>query len=361
MLLILRNIIISTLLVTGVFLFIFYSETGQFADIPDYWPAYLIAVVLAIILGASMYRINKKLNKILPWNLNLTGRFAAELGTGLLLIAILAWLYLHFYAEKFLMAGSETSFWQDNWDVAVKFGIFSLVLLFVYILINFTIFSYNRYSVYQIETMRMERDQINLRFDALKSQLSPHFLFNALNTISSLIYQDQKLAEKFIRQLAISFQHILKSENKRLVSLQEELAITNSFFFMQKIKYGDCIEMDIRIDEELKKTFIPPLALQMLVENALKHNLICEGRVLRISVADENQKFIVVSNNMIQKSELLKIGNNLVDRPRNGESHKIGLENIRKRYNYLTDKNIDVKVDDHFTVKLPVITRTYGS
>jgi sensor histidine kinase YesM len=93
----------------------------------------------------------------------------------------------------------------------------------------------------------------------------------------------------------------------------------------------------------------------MLVENAFKHNLINEDKQLKIEIYDEHKKFIVVRNNFIQKPELLKIGNNLVDRPQNGDSHKIGLKNIRKRYHYFANKDIDVLFDESFTVKLPVI------
>jgi two-component system, LytTR family, sensor kinase len=95
--------------------------------------------------------------------------------------------------------------------------------------------------------------------------------------------------------------------------------------------------------------------LQMLVENAFKHNLLNEKKQLKIEIFDEQKKFIVVRNNFIRKPELLKIGNNLIDRPQNENSHKIGLKNIRKRYQYFADKNIEITCDDFFTVKLPVI------
>ncbi|MCD4744769.1 MAG: hypothetical protein K8R58_00545, partial [Bacteroidales bacterium] len=98
--------------------------------------------------------------------------------------------------------------------------------------------------------------------------------------------------------------------------------------------------------------------IQMLVENALKHNLICEEQPLIIKIYNEDSKFIVVRNNFIQKPVLLKIGNNLIDRPHEIVSHKIGLNNIRQRYKYFAKKEIEVIFDKFFTVKLPMIKST---
>jgi len=189
----------------------------------------------------------------------------------------------------------------------------------------------------------------------LKSQLSPHFLFNALNTISSLLYKDIHTSEDYIRKLAKTYQYILKTDKRKLVELEEELNMVKAFYYMQKTKYEDCLDLELNIHPALSKTFIPPLTIQMLVENALKHNKICNEKTLKIEIYDEGQKFIVVRNNIIQKPELLEIGNNLIERPQNNMSHKIGLKNIRQRYKYLADKKIDVVFDEYFTVKLPVI------
>jgi sensor histidine kinase YesM len=350
-----RNILINTLLATGIFVFIFYSETGRLNDVSEYWAGYLFAVGLINVFGFLMFYLNKKFNRTLPWNKNLPLRFTLEILLGLLFMTILSLLFLYFYVEKSLISDEETSFWLNSWDAAFKFGIISLVVIIAYSLINFSIFSYKQYAVYQIESMVAERDQLRLQFDALKSQLSPHFLFNSLNTISSLIYKNHQLAEKFIRQLTHLFRYILKSENKKLVGMGDELEVAQAYFEMQKFKYGNCIALKVKVKTELYHSLIPPLSLQMLIENALKHNLICEEKTLHISIFDENGKFIVVKNNFIPKPELLRIGNNLVDRPENGDSHKIGLSNIRRRYKYIAGKEIEVIPGDFFTVKLPII------
>jgi len=207
------------------------------------------------------------------------------------------------------------------------------------------------------DNLREERNQLNLQFEALKTQLSPHFLFNALNTISSLIYKDISLAEDFIRRLAHTYRYILRTNDQKLIRLETEVEMLNAFYFMQKIKFEDCFELKVDLSEEVLNTRIPPLTLQMLMENALKHNLICDEKTLRMDVEEEDGKYLVVKNNIIPKTELLKIGNNLVDRPREIKSHKIGLNNIRNRYAFFTNRNIEVSKDLNFTVKLPLIER----
>jgi len=207
----------------------------------------------------------------------------------------------------------------------------------------------------QIETIRVERDQLNLQFEALKSQLSPHFLSNALNTISSLIYRDIKQSDKFIRRLASTYSYILKTDDKKLVRFSRELEMTKSYFYMQKIRYGDFFNFEINLDAKTLDSYIPPLTLQMLAENALKHNMVGEDTSLVIHFSQNSSDQIIVSNNIVKKPELVKIGNNLLDRPKSDGSHKMGLQNIRNRYGYFTNRKIEIEIDKNFTVKLPII------
>jgi len=216
-------------------------------------------------------------------------------------------------------------------------------------------YSYNQYTQFQIDNLKDERNRIYLQFEALKNQLSPHYLFNALNTISSLIYKNTQIAEDFIRRMAHTYKYILQTHDTPLTDIRTELDMVYSYFFMQKIKYDEYVDLSVDLTEELMNSYVPPLTFQMLIENALKHNFISEECKLNIEIKSEHDKYLLVSNNIIPKSELLKIGNNLLDRPVENKSHKIGLNNIRKRYSHFTDKKVHVDMDKHFTVKLPVI------
>ena len=353
---ILRSILVSTFLSAGVFLFIFYSETGTMPALENNWMGLSIALLMGNLVGAGLLWLNQTYNKVLPWNKHITGRFLLEVFSGIVLVMIAAFIYVYAFVDQVVEVDAAESFWAEYWDGIVKFGIVALVLVYLFSMVSFSVYSYNQYAVYQIKALSLEREQLDLQFEALKSQLSPHFLFNSLNTISSLIYKDIHMAEDFIRQLAHTYSYILGNDDERLVKLEDELQMTSSFFEMQKTRYGDALKMKIEIPEDIRQTWIPPLTLQMLIENALKHNLVDDQNPLIINLgADAKSEQLIVWNNHVPKPELLQIGNNLVDRPKTENSHKIGLSNIRKRYAFFTNRKPEVLFEKDFIVKLPLI------
>lgn len=355
---ILRNLVFSSLLAIGIFSFIFFSETGSLPDYKVHWESLLVAIFLANIGGAGLYFINKQFNLSLPWNRKRGLRFIADLLTGVVLFSLLASIFYLIVIAPSIEIDTESTFWTNYWDGVVKFLILLVVLLYIYSLINFSMFSYNQYAVVQIESISHERNQLNLQFEALKTQLNPHFLFNSLNTISSLTYRDVSMAEGYIRKLAGVYQYLLSTEKQKLVQLKDELKMVESFFFMLQIKYEDCIDMNISLQDKTLLTYIPPLTIQLLVENVMKHNQICEGKRIEVNIySDENH--LIVKNNLIAKPELLRVGNDIIERPKENGSHKIGLENIRKRYAYFTSQDIVIERNDFFIVKLPILKESF--
>ena len=353
---IIRNVVISSLLAFGVFSFIFFSETGEWPEIRNQWEGFLLAIFLANIGGIAQYYFNLHFNKTVPWNLRRGLRFGIEILSGFIIFSALAFLFYLIYISPGLLLGQESGFWQKYWDGLVKFSIILVVLLYISSLVNFSMFSYNQYNVAQIESLSVEREQLHLQFEALKSQLNPHFLFNSLNTISSLTYRDVSSAEDYIRKLANSYNYILQTNDRHLVTLDEEMKMVHSFFYMQLIKYEGCMSMDVEIPEKCMDSLVPPLCIQMLIENALKHNLICKEKELKIEISCKGET-ITVRNNIIQKPVLLRVGNDVFDRPKENGSHKIGLENIKRRYRYFINKEVEIIRNDHFTVKLPLISQ----
>lgn len=352
-----RSILLSTIAGYGIFLFVFYSETGQVPKLSEHGLLLAVALFSFNLSGAGIHFISNYFNKAFPWNKNISARFFVNVSVGLLLVAIISLIYSQLFLRNIVLQDSDLSFWQEYWDGAVKFGIISLVMIYIYNLVNFSIYSYNQYSAHQIDRLREERNQLKLQFDALKTQLSPHFLFNALNTISSLIYKDTSLAEDFIRRLAETYRYILRTNEQQLIPLKTELDMMLGFYFMQQIKFENCIELKYNIPKAFMNTLIPPLTLQMLLENALKHNLICEEKILIMELDIVNERELQVRNNIIPKTQLLRIGNNLVERPSASKSHKIGLSNIRERYAFFTNKRIEIEKNQHFIVKLPIINQ----
>ena len=225
--------------------------------------------------------------------------------------------------------------------VLIKIAILFFILILIYEVIYFALYSYYSYATLQIETVKQERKQIELQLNALKSQLSPHFLFNSLNTISSLAFKNKKKAERFIRRLANMYDYTLKSYNSKLISLSEELSFVNSYLFLLETRFENKFKCSITISENLLESKIPPLTLQMLIENAVKHNQLSKKIPLEISITtDEN--YITIQNNLTEKQEKIT-------------SFNIGLKNINSRYLLLSNKGIIVINNNSFTVKIPIL------
>jgi len=348
------NIIISVPVSMALFLYLYFSETGIVPKISKDWDKILVVVIISVGWSLSMLILNPFLNRIAPWNKNITSRFAVELVAGIGVLILFSLIYVFIFLIN-LQGIGDFSFWIANRDGIIKFGILSITIIYLYSLINFSIYSYNQYSSGQLEALNIERKQLQLRFEVLKSQISPHFLFNALNTISSLLYKNLDKAEDFIRQMAYTYQYVIKTGDIRLIVLEKELEMVEAYFFMQKTRFEGSVNLKISIDENIRLTFIPPLALQLLVENVFKHNFISEDHPLSVEIFNEGEKLLVVKNNIITKPELLKIGNNLLDRPSTKNSFKIGLTNLKQRYSFFSRDKIIVNADNHFIVKLPII------
>lgn len=348
----LRSVLISSLLAVGVYSFIFFSETAELPSYSNQWQGYILAIILANIGSVGIYFLNLQFNKYLPWNERRGLRFLVELLTGLAVFTLLASLFYLVYVAPSIPTEQSIDFWDNYWDGALKLIIILSVLIYIYSLVNFSMFSYNQYSVVQIEMLRHERNQLKLQFQALKSQLNPHFLFNALNTISLLSSNDIQQAENYIRRLADTYQYILKTEDKKLVRLEEELGMLSSFFYMQQINYRDWISLELKISPEVLQTFVPPLTLQMLAENAIKHNMVDADKHLLIEVkGDENG--IVVTNNCTDYQDIPE--NESRKKEMKFNSYKIGLQNIKKRYMYFTKGKIKIEKGASFVVNLPLI------
>ena len=193
-----------------------------------------------------------------------------------------------------------------------------------------------------IDNETLKREQLSSKYESLKKQVNPHFLFNSLNALSSLVHKDADLSEKFIKQLSDVYRYVLDSQDKEVVDLKQELAFTESFIFLQQIRYGDNLEVEIDIPDKLKSLQIPPLAFQMLIENAIKHNIISEAKHLKINIIGHKDK--------------LEVSNNLQRRKSSGEVSGLGINNIKLRYEYLSDRKIEIdETADQFTVTIPLL------
>lgn len=185
---------------------------------------------------------------------------------------------------------------------------------------------------------KLKNESLKSQYESLKNQVNPHFLFNSLNVLSSLVYDDQEKAIRFIRKMSDVYRYVLDKKDQELVTLDEELDFLSNYVYLQKIRFGDnlCVKIDRKADG-----YVPPLALQLLVENAIKHNVVSEARPLHIAVVIDHDT-ISVKNNLQEK--LTK------------DSTGIGLSNLRARYGYLSDNAMEiVKTEAEFEVVMPLL------
>ena len=193
------------------------------------------------------------------------------------------------------------------------------------------------------EKEQLQQLSIQHEFDALKSQVNPHFLFNCFNTLSSLISEDPRRAEKFLDELSKVYRYLLRNNEDGLSTLQNELRFIESYYRLLKTRHGDAIELQMEVDKRYEPYLIPSLSLQLLVENAVKHNVVSRQQPLVIDI------FTMVGNK-------LAVNNNLQCKSVKAPSNRVGLENIRHKFELLNQPGFQVLEDSkNFTVVLPLI------
>jgi LytS/YehU family sensor histidine kinase len=192
------------------------------------------------------------------------------------------------------------------------------------------------------ETESLKRENLNAQLNALKTQVNPHFLFNNLNTLTSLIPENPNHAVDFVQQLSKVYRHILEVRNEKSICLRDELEVIEAYSFLLKTRFENNLIIDIDIPADKMHKKIVPLSLQLLIENAIKHNIASTDKPLRISIFSNNGS-LVVNNNLQVKNQI-------------HESTGIGLENIQNRYKLLTSKPVSITMNEKkFSVSIPLL------
>lgn len=205
------------------------------------------------------------------------------------------------------------------------------------------IYYFRKWKNVELEAEMLKRENIQSQLESLKQQVNPHFLFNSLNTLSSLIRKDVDRAELFLDELSKVYRYLLRNNEGELTDLATELQFISSFFHLMRTRYGDALKMNLAIDERYKTYFLPPLTLQLLIENAVKHNVIEKTRPLIIEVGTTETDLLYVKNNLQKKANKFL-------------SNKIGLSNISKKYALLGYTGIEINESkESFLVSIPLL------
>jgi sensor histidine kinase YesM len=277
------------------------------------------------------------LTKRIPWIEKPLLRAVAGI-VGLITYSLSAFLLVHiFMSYVFYQATISVSIgWLGPNTVQYVLVISGAIALVLHIIAFF-----KNWKESQIESERLRAEMKTYQYDALRNQINPHFLFNSFSVLSELVYEDQDLAVKFIRQLSDIYRYVLDSKDLELVPLKDEIDFIKKFRFLLQTRFENNLEIDIQI-KETQGELIVPMSLQLLLENAVKHNEISNDFPLKVEIYKKGDS-IFVKNKLKKKTNL-------------ESSTKTGLQNIIKRYKYLSEKELKVEeTSDSFIVNVPIL------
>jgi sensor histidine kinase YesM len=314
------------------------------------WKNLVIDVIYCAVLGSAIWKVNEWsshwIEGIFPWHKS-PGKTITWLIAGTVIFSIGTILLVNYIFYALIW---KVDFWwfitqrNGTWLIVVQLMVTFIITLTIYLM---SFFKSWRESVKNEE--KFKRESLAFQYEALKNQVNPHFLFNSLNVLSSLVMKDQEGSVQFIRQLSEVYRYVLEQKDKDVVDLGTEMNFVESYLYLQKIRYAE--NLRIELSPELPGYYsrqVIPLSVQMLLENAIKHNVISGDEPLTIRIGVEGD-YLVVSNN-------LQVRNTVPD------SGNVGLSNIKSRYNYLTDKEFwFVNNGKEFVVWLPLVRYTTSS
>lgn len=294
----------------------------------------VILVVTILIVGNIL--IGRLLNRILTWKRFPIGRFVTQLlSSALLTIAAVSSTYT-------LVKQNLTDSPPDIQQL-IGVNLYSLAVLLPIFSIYFGIRFIRSWRKSELEAEQLQKENARSQMNSLKNHLDPHFLFNNLNVLSSLMDTDVEASKEFLGHFSQVYRTLLRSEAEDLVTLDEELQLISSYAYLLKIRFGEGLKLNINVAEEDREKYVPPLSLQMLIENVVKHNIATKSKP---SVVDITTKYdyMTVTNNIQLKP--------FDEKTRSGT----GLDNLVARFQHFTDQKVHIhKERGLFNVHLPLI------
>lgn len=258
---------------------------------------------------------------------------------GSVIITMVLLTILNFFTYVVIYGGSWGNFVSQQ---SIDWYLFGLFITLVMTLIYHAIYFYRLSQTQKVNEQKVIARSATAQFDALKNQLDPHFLFNSLNVLVSLIEENPKAATKFTTSLSKVYRYVLEQRNKELVTVDDELSFARAYVGLLKTRFEDSIEIDIPEKSSNPEMKVVPLSLQLLLENAVKHNVVSDSKPLKLRIYEENHQLIVENN--LQKKQVP------------GSSSGVGLQNIASRYQLLTKRKMSISQDEQFfRVQIPIL------
>ena len=298
----------------------------------------LATIVLSGAIVEGIQLINRKIDKKFNWANNPKKRFWVQLIA--YLIFILTMLSLFGTIITLFVANDS---YVNIYDLIIINSV-GILFITIYVCIELIVFMLNNWRRSLVEIEKFKKKDAEAKFESLRNQLSPHFLFNNLNTLYGLIPDNSSLASEYLLKLSEIYRYVLKLKDQEIVSLNEEIEFIKDYVFLLSTRYGSGFKVEFDLNKNLlHEKFLPPFTLQLLIENAEKHNIIDEKQVMNIRIFSENDEYIVVENSLLAAPKIVS-------------STKVGLENLKSRYRFLTSKKVSVEKNlNTFVVKVPLL------
>jgi sensor histidine kinase YesM len=325
---------------TGLFIFIFFTDKKT---IENFILNVFISGLYSFTLSIGNGFVNDALNRKYSWVENTKERtiygivFTVLINTALVLFCN--------YVNFILIQGENISEFFSG-----TMGFFNWLVINIALLISAILHAkgfieeWKKASRKEVVEQKLIAKSANAQFESLKNQLDPHFLFNSLNVLSSLIDENPQQAQKFTASMSKIYRYVLEQKDKELVTVEEEIEFAKTYCNLLKTRFEDSVSFDFKVNENVLKSFVVPLSLQLLLENCIKHNFATSSKPLQIKIYSESG-FLFIENNLQQREQVK-------------ESAGIGLSNIVQRYSLLTKQNVFIeKSEDFFKVKIPILTQ----
>lgn len=331
-----RQIAIAYGIIAGLGVF---SALFRYFRMDGFTPTMHLTFTLSSLLGAiiiweTLRLINLALDRTYPYERSVMGRIVIQLLIGSL-FGLFCRTLIYFFGEPHFPFQPDQLFLAVTWALWIIFPS-GINLIF------FAGHFFNQWKAGLLKAERLEREKAQVQFDTLKNQLNPHFLFNALTSLNSLIQNNPALATQFLQHLSKVYRYVLQHKEESMVSLQTELEFIRNYIFLAETRFDKALKIEVRVDDRYLDKRIVPVTLQVLLENAFKHNVAEPDRPLQITITTLNE-YLVIRNNL-QPRRIVETSN------------QIGLDNLKSLYGYLTSRPLSIEqTPTEFIVNVPLV------
>ena len=305
--------------------------------VPAHIAYVFVRALLANILLLIVTRwLNARLDHRIPWHSSALKRLVVQ---GLITVMISAVILS-------TIVGTFVAFvvpYPDRESALQRALIFSNLFAFILSILYTGVYFFNQWGRSLADVEQLKREHLQSQFNVLKQQLNPHFLFNSFNTLTSLLAEEPQRASEFVQKLSNVYRYVLQATDRDTVELDMEIMAAQAYAYLQQTRFGTSFQVNIQVPADHRNLLIAPLTLQILLENAIKHNIISTDKPLQVDISIDGDGWLVVRNK-VRKKRSVESGT------------QVGLKNISDRYRILSDKTVEIYEDGSaFVVRIPLL------